>query len=183
MRLISAQRLGAAVLVTVFLLILWPARAETPSASFNLTSSAFQNGSAIPERYTCSGLNRSPALAWKGAPEATRSFALIVSDPDAPSGTFIHWVLYNIASNVEQLPEAAATSASPGGAEQGLNGRGELGYTGPCPPPGRVHHYHFRLYALDKTVELKPGATADQLETVLKEHVLGVAELVGTFKR
>jgi Raf kinase inhibitor-like YbhB/YbcL family protein len=189
MRLILARDRSLTVFGTmfvfgpIFMLILAATSAGPASTNFNLKSSAFENETLIPKRYSCSGLNRSPALTWTGAPSGTRSFALIVSDPDAPGGTFIHWVVYNIASKVENLPEGASTSSALGDAEQGLNGRGELGYTGPCPPPGKPHHYHFRLYAVDRTVELKPGATAEQLESALKGHVLGVAELVGMFGR
>jgi Raf kinase inhibitor-like YbhB/YbcL family protein len=148
-----------------------------------LTSSAFENGGTIPEQYTCSGHNESPALQWTGVPGGTRSLALILDDPDAPMGTFVHWVVYNLSPTATGLPEGVLGTASVADGEQGVNGRGAIGYTGPCPPPGKPHHYHFRLCALDQKLELKAGATAHQVEAAIKGHVLGSAELVGIFAR
>jgi Raf kinase inhibitor-like YbhB/YbcL family protein len=148
-----------------------------------LSSSAFQHQGTIPERYTCSGSNQSPSLNWTGIPRSTRSLSLILDDPDAPMGTFVHWVVYNISPAIKGLPEAVSPSAAAGIGEQGVNGRGEVGYTGPCPPPGKPHHYQFRLYALDRRLELQPGATKQQLEAAMKGHLLGSAELVGIFTR
>jgi Raf kinase inhibitor-like YbhB/YbcL family protein len=153
------------------------------ASTLALTSPAFQNGSAIPERYTCSGQNVSPELMWTGVPHGTRSFALILDDPDAPMGTFVHWVVYNLSPATTAMPEGVSASASVGDGEQGLNGRGALGYTGPCPPSGKPHHYHFRLYALDKKLQLQAGATAEQAEAAIKGHVLATTELIGIFER
>ncbi len=151
--------------------------------ALTLTSSAFENGALIPERYTCSGDNKSPALKWTGVPPTARSLALILDDPDAPMGTFVHWVVYNLSPTVKGLPEGVSASASVEDGEQGVNGRGAIGYTGACPPPGKPHHYQFRLYALNQKLELKTGATAQQVEAAMKGHVLGSAELVGIFGR
>jgi Raf kinase inhibitor-like YbhB/YbcL family protein len=148
-----------------------------------LSSSAFKNGGTIPERYTCSGHNESPALEWTGIPRGTRSLVLILDDPDAPTGTFVHWVVYNVSPAAEGLPEGMLATASVAGGEQGVNGGGAIGYTGPCPPPGKPHHYHFRLYALDRKLELKTGVTAHEVERVIKGHILGSTELIGIFER
>ena len=183
MRLILPTFLRILVLGTALIL---PARvviSAEPSPSFSLMSSAFQNGGTIPQSYTCSGLNKSPALFWTGVPHGTRSLALIVRDPDAPGGTFVHWAIYNIDPSTKELAEGVSTSASAANAEQGVNGRGEVGYMGPCPPAGTPHHYHFRLYGLDEKLKLKAGATAEQVEAAMKGHVLGITELVGVFQR
>jgi Raf kinase inhibitor-like YbhB/YbcL family protein len=148
-----------------------------------LGSSAFQNGGTIPERYTCSGSNRSPALEWTGVPGSSRSLTLILDDPDAPIGTFVHWVMYNIPPTTKGLPDGVPASATFGHSEQGVNGRGDIGYAGPCPPPGKPHHYHFHLDALDQTLDLKPGATRQQVDAAMKGHVVGSTELIGIFER
>jgi Raf kinase inhibitor-like YbhB/YbcL family protein len=146
-----------------------------------MISSAFKSGDAIPERFTCSGDNESPALEFTGVPDGTHSLALILDDPDAPMGTFVHWVIYNLPSALKGLPEGVSSSA--GGLEQGVNGFGKIGYTGPCPPPGKPHHYRFRFYALDQKLELKQGVTSQKVEAAMKGHVLGRSELVGIFQR
>lgn len=153
---------------------------------FTLASPAFQNGDSIPRPYSCDGADKSPALTWLDTPPSTVSFALIVEDPDAPGGTFIHWVLYDIPSSISGLPEnVAKTPELPqlGGAKQGRTGFGKIGYGGPCPPPGPAHHYHFRLFALDATLALPAGATRDQVMTALQPHKIGEAELVGLYTR
>jgi Raf kinase inhibitor-like YbhB/YbcL family protein len=182
MRLISARYVAIQVM-GFFVFFGLPAFSEADLSVFTLTSSDFQNGARIPERYTCSGGNQSPALEWGHLPGRTRSLALIVDDPDAPLGTFVHWVVYNIAPTMKGMPEGAAPSGAENGGEQGVNGRGEIGYTGPCPPSGKPHHYHFRLYALDQDLELKPGATSQQVEDLMKGHILSATELVGIFER
>ena len=160
--------------------------AKTP-VSLSLTSPAFRDGSAIPTQFTCDGADRSPALTWSGASDGTASYALIVEDPDAPSGTFIHWVLYDVPANVHSLPEGVAkgpTVASLGGARQGQTGfKGTPGYGGPCPPKGPAHHYHFRLFALDKLLGLAPGASREDVVTAMRGHELARGELVGTYAR
>lgn len=148
-----------------------------------LASADFQNGATIPARYTCSGANTSPTLKWTGIPSGAQSIVLIVDDPDAPGGTFVHWVTYNIPPARNGLPEGFSATAKNANGEEGTNGRGELGYTGPCPPPGKPHHYHFRLYALDHKLQLGPGATEGQVQAAMKGHVLATGELVGIFER
>lgn len=153
-------------------------------ASFSVSSAAFSAGARVPEEYTCSGANHSPALQWSGAPAGVKEYALIVADPDAPSGTFIHWVAYNIPSSVTSLPEGVAVGKGlAGGGIQGANGAGRKGYFGPCPPPGSDHHYHFQVFALDAPLNAAPDLEADALESAMKGHVIGTAELVGVYSR
>src|SRR5262245_9853623 len=152
--------------------------------AFELRSSAFQQNQAIPKKYTCDGSDVSVALNWNEPGNGTKSFALIADDPDAPRGTWVHWVLYDLPADTRELPEAVAAKDSLDvGAKQGKNDFGKIGYGGPCPPAGPAHHYHFKLYALDKMVGLRPGATKQQLLDAMKGHILAQAELVGTYKR
>jgi Raf kinase inhibitor-like YbhB/YbcL family protein len=153
--------------------------------AFTITSTAFRDGAAIPAKYTCDGVDVSPPLAWSGAPAGTRSFALIVDDPDAPAGTWVHWVLYNLPADVSELPEniAKVESLDLGGARQGRNDFRRPGYGGSCPPPGPAHRYFFKLYALDARLELKGGAQKKEVEAAMEGHVLGSAQLMGTYAR
>lgn len=146
--------------------------------SLELTSDAFANGQSIPAKYTCTGRNISPALAWNETPSGTRSFALIMDDPDAPLGTWVHWVLFNIPAEARSLQENIDTSAM----SVGKNSWGDLGYGGPCPPSG-THRYYFKLYALDSTLSLLPGATKEQMLQEMKGHILAQGELMGTFSK
>jgi Raf kinase inhibitor-like YbhB/YbcL family protein len=149
-----------------------------------LTSGAFAEGDPIPVRYTCEGRNVSPALNWAGVPAATKTLALIMDDPDAPAGTWVHWVVYNLPSTSTELPEdCPKRQFLPGGALQGLNDFRHLGYGGPCPPPGKPHRYFFKLYALDAQLDLKPGASKADVEHAMHEHVLDQAKLLGHYKR
>jgi Raf kinase inhibitor-like YbhB/YbcL family protein len=158
--------------------------AQTASPNLLIKSAGFDANAPIPAVYTCSGENKSPALAWTGEPAGTRSYALIVEDPDAPGGTFIHWVAYNLPATVTALPMGVPkTPTIAGGGVQGVNGRGEIGYHGPCPPPGPAHHYHFRLYALDATLDLKAGADDATVKSAMAGHVIARGDLVGTFAR
>jgi Raf kinase inhibitor-like YbhB/YbcL family protein len=142
-----------------------------------LTSSAFGNGESIPRRHTCEGEDLSPPLSWSGVPEAARSLALIVDDPDAPSGTFTHWLAWGIDPAAGGLREGEAAPL------EGRNDFGETGYRGPCPPPGHgPHRYFFRLHALEEDPELQPGAGKDELERAVAGAV-EVAELIGTYER
>ena len=161
---------------------------SSPSTtSLAVTSTAFKNGDAIPAQFTCDGADRSPPLAWSGAPKNTAAFALLVEDPDAPGGTFIHWVIYDIASSVSSMPEGVAkgeTVSALGGARQGRTGfKGTPGYGGPCPPRGAAHHYHFRLFALDRTLGIPAGASRDDVMSAMRGHELARGELVGTYTR
>lgn len=152
--------------------------------SFPLSSTSFDFGSTISPKYTCDGANRSPALNWSDLPVGTGSLALISEDPDAPSGTFIHWVLYNLPPTVSTLPEGLPkTETLQNGAIQGLNSFGKTGYDGPCPPPGTPHRYYFRVYALDIAPTLPVGLKASELLKAIQGHVLGKAEWVGKFGR
>ena len=151
---------------------------------FQLHSSAFKAGSEIPQKFTCQGSDLSPALSWSGAPAATKSFALIADDPDAPAGTWVHWVVYDLPGTATQLPEnVPKTEKVAGGGTQGINGFKKAGYGGPCPPPGNAHRYFFKLYALDTSLDLKPGASKAELEKAMKGHIQVQAELMGTYKR
>ncbi|MCC4117777.1 YbhB/YbcL family Raf kinase inhibitor-like protein [Aromatoleum toluclasticum] len=155
--------------------------------SLTLTSIVFEHGKAIPAAYTCEGRNVSPPLAWSGAPPGTRSLVLIVDDPDAPDPaapkmTWVHWVLYNIPTTAEGLPEAVATAALPPGSLEGLNDWKRTGYGGPCPPIGR-HRYFHKLYALDTVLPDLAHPTKARLETEMRGHVLAQTELIGTFQR
>jgi Raf kinase inhibitor-like YbhB/YbcL family protein len=152
--------------------------------SFEIASTAFSNGGMIPKKHTCDGPDVSPPLKWTRAPASTQSFALIVDDPDAPVGTWVHWVLYNLPANVTELPEGVEKQEQlANGATQGRNDFRRIGYGGPCPPPGSPHRYYFKLYALDTKLALKAGATKPALEGAMKSHVLGEAELMGRYGR
>ena len=154
---------------------------------FKLTSSMFGANQPIPKRNTGEGPDASPALKWEGAPPATKSFALICDDPDAPVGTWVHWVVYDIPAKTAELPENVAkmdTVPALGGTKQGVNDFGRVGYGGPMPPRGHgVHHYYFKLYALDAELNLPAKATKAQLEGALRGHIVAQAELIGTYER
>jgi Raf kinase inhibitor-like YbhB/YbcL family protein len=148
-----------------------------------LESTAFTANGMIPFLFTCDGQDISPELQWDAPPTGTQSLALIVDDPDAPSGIFVHWVLYDIPPETRQLPQSVTTTSTlPGGGTQGKNDFGKLGYGGPCPPSG-IHRYFFKLYALDRELELKAGATKAQLEAAMDGHILAAAELIGRYAR
>jgi len=153
--------------------------------AFTLTSAAFRDGAGIPVKYTCDGLDVSPPLSWSSAPTGTRGFALIVDDPDAPAGSWVHWVLYNLPAAVFELPEniAKVESLDLDGARQGRNDFRRPGYGGPCPPPGPAHRYFFKLYALAAPLTLKAGAQKRDVEAAMEGHVLATAQLMGTYGR
>ena len=148
-----------------------------------ITSSAFSEGQAIPKRYTCDGPDVSPDLAWSGVPDGAASLALICDDPDAPMGTWVHWVLFNIPADADGLPaEIPADAALESGARHGTNDFRRLGYGGPC-PPGGTHRYFFKLYALDTMLELDSGITKAQLLEAMEGHILAAGQLMGTYSR
>lgn len=152
--------------------------------AIRLTSAAFANGAPIPAAHTCEGENRSPALAWEGVPVGTRSLALVCEDPDAPRGTWVHWVLFNLSQEAAELGEGVPPDPElPSGARQGANDWGNASYAGPCPPPGRQHRYFFRLYALDAQLSLAPGAKRADLDSAMGNHVLAEGVLMGTYQR
>jgi Raf kinase inhibitor-like YbhB/YbcL family protein len=154
------------------------------NVSFAVRSTTFPNGGEIPRKYTCSGENISPALTWSATPPKTQSLVLIADDPDAPAGTWTHWIIWNIPSPAALLPEAVPPNESlDNGARQGRNDFNRIGYGGPCPPPGRPHRYFFRLYAVDARLDLKPGSARSELESAMKPHVVAQAEWMGMFKR
>ncbi|MGH9454810.1 MAG: YbhB/YbcL family Raf kinase inhibitor-like protein [Terriglobia bacterium] len=157
--------------------------AAAPS-QMRLQTAAFTQGGFIPARFTCAGQDLSPALAWSDPPGNTQAFALIVEDPDAPAGTWTHWLVYDLPSTAHALPEGVGkTGEISGGGRQGVNDFGKIGYGGPCPPPGRPHRYFFRLYALNAPLALNAGASKDQVHAALKGHVAAETELMGRFKR
>lgn len=147
------------------------------SMSFSIESSAFSSHAYIPSLYTCKGRDQSPPLSWKDSTANVQSYALIVNDPDAPSGNWVHWVLFNIPSSLHELSSGAGT---PSGATSGTNSYGTTSYRGPCPPSG-VHRYFFKLYALDTKLQLSESATAEDLEKAMANHILNSSELVGLF--
>ena len=152
--------------------------------NFQITSAAFSEGQPIPAKYSCEGSDISPPLQWTNTPASTKSFALIADDPDAPMGTWVHWVLYDLPPDATGLPEdVAKTQVIASGAKQGLNTWPRLGYGGPCPPPGKPHRYFFKLYALDRMLDLKPGATKKDLLKAMEGHVLAEGQLMGTYQR
>lgn len=160
------------------------ARAAEEARTMKLTSSAFEQGAKIPEKFTCDGTDLSPAIAWEGAPEGTRSFVLIADDPDAPAGIWVHWVAYDLPASMRDLPEGLSADAEvAGGGRHGRNDFRKLGYGGPCPPPGKPHRYFFRIYALDAVLGLEPGATKKQVLEAAEGHVLARAELMGIYGR
>jgi len=152
--------------------------------SIELTSTAFQKGETIPKHYTGDGMDKSPPMRWSEPPKGTRSFALICDDPDAPGGTWVHWVLFNLPAQTRELEEGVPTTATlDSGAKQGKNDFGNFGYGGPAPPKGKSHRYFFKLYALAVAVDLTPGATKAQLEDAIKGHILAEGQLMGAYKR
>lgn len=152
--------------------------------SFALSSTAFANGGTIPGKYTCDGADRSPALRWSDAPPGTQSFALIADDPDAPRGTFTHWIIWDIPATENTLPEDLPKVAEAGnGARQGTSDFHRVGYGGPCPPPGKAHRYFFKLYALDAKLGLKAGAGRNELEGAMQQHILSKTEWMGSYGR
>lgn len=148
-----------------------------------INSTAFKDGEFIPKKYTCDGDNVSPPLEWSEVPKATQSIALICDDPDAPMGTWVHWVIFNIPALVKKLSEnIKAAKVLEDGTVQGNNDFRKIGYGGPC-PPGGTHRYHFKIYALDKRIELTPGATKDELIREMGGHILAEGEQMGKYSR
>ena len=158
--------------------------AETERVTMKLSSPAFVDGGFIPEKHTCEGEDLSPPLSWSDLPEGTKSLTLICEDPDAPMGTWVHWVIFNIPPDSDGLPEGVPQDGElPDGTRQGINDFGRIGYNGPCPPPGKAHRYYFKLYALDAKLELNPGVTEDQVLRKIEGHILAQAQLMGRYQR
>lgn len=151
--------------------------------TIKITSPVFREGEQIPVRYSCNDVNISPPLDWEGVPEGTQSIALIFDDPDAPSGTFVHWVIFNLPADTRSLPEhVKGRELMDDGSKQGLNSYGLVGYNGPCPPKG-THRYFFKIYALDRKLDLPPLVKKDELLSAMEAHILDQGELMGVFTR
>jgi Raf kinase inhibitor-like YbhB/YbcL family protein len=151
--------------------------------NITITSSAFKEGDFIPKKYTCDDVDISPPLKWSRIPEGAKEFALICDDPDAPMGTWVHWVIYNLPSNGQKLPEnIPPIKVLENGTTQGSNDFHKIGYGGPC-PPGGTHRYFFKIYALDTELNLKPGITKVELLKSMKGHILAEGQLMGKYKR
>lgn len=187
-RIKNAAILAVVGSLCVFAVFLARSRRENPvdvqaAQSMELKSTSFSEGAGIPARYTCDGAGVSPGLDWSGAPTLTKSFALIVHDPDAPVD-FTHWLAYDIPSGVHQLAEGASNDgAMPHGSAEGENGFRRMGYGGPCPPGGKPHHYIFLLYALDTNLGLPAGATREQVQSAMRSHIVATGRLVATYGR
>jgi len=177
---------GSLFLLSCFLIITacstQPRQKETASATLDLTSADFAAGATIPKMFTCDGGDSSPALAWKAPPAGTQSFALIADDPDAPVGTWVHWVVFNIPATLRALPQNfPKDEQSADGTRQGKNDFDKIGYGGPCPPPGKAHRYFFKVYALDTKLNLNPGSTKKELEGAMQGHILARGEYLGRY--
>lgn len=156
---------------------------EEGKTEMKIISTSFKEGELIPSKYTCDGENISPQLSWTGAPENTKSFALISDDPDAPAGDWIHWVVYNIPASVNELMEKFTRDTTlKNGTLQGTTDFGRVGYDGPC-PPGGTHRYYFKLYALDILLEKNAGLTKEELLKAMEGHIIANAQLMGKYKR
>src|SRR5580765_7869847 len=156
----------------------------THDMQLTLEADAFAPETDIPTEFTCDSTNQSPALSWSAPPEGTKTFALVMDDPDAPGRTWVHWVLYDLPATTRELPAGVAAQAElPSGARQGRNDFKKIGYGGPCPPAGPPHRYFFKLYALDTKIGLSPGATKQEVEHAMEGHVVASAELMGKYRR
>lgn len=156
---------------------------QTADGSLKLTSTAFKEGEPIPRQYTCNGVNVSPSLEWSGVPKSAKTLVIIADDPDAPSGTWVHWVLYNLpVDNIGMVENLPATDELRAGGFQGKNDFGKIGYGGPCPPSG-THRYFFKIYALDSELPLKAGATKAEVEKAMAGHVVAQGQLMGTYRK
>jgi len=157
---------------------------EGGTMAFSISGPSFQNGGNIPKKYTCEGADVSPELHWTAPPAGTQSLALIADDPDAPVGTWTHWVLYDLPAQTTSLPEGVPKMDElASGGRQGRNDFRKIGYGGPCPPAGKPHRYFFKLYALDKKLDLKSGAGKQELEQAMQGHILGQTEVMGKYQR
>jgi Raf kinase inhibitor-like YbhB/YbcL family protein len=151
--------------------------------AITITSTVFTEGSMVPQEYTCDGEDISPPLAWSGVPDGTKSLALICDDPDAPMGTWVHWVLFNIPAHIMELPaKIPHEKIIQNGAKHGINDFRKFGYGGPC-PPGGTHRYYFKLYALDTEINLEAGITKAQLLKTIEGHILAEGQLMGRYSR
>lgn len=188
-RKMSARSKVAVLASFVFCFSVWPcgmpfAQEKGGARSLQISSAVFSAGETIPKKFTCDGPDVSLQLKWNDPPANTQSFALIMDDPDAPGGTWVHWVLYDLPANTRELAEGVAKQEQlSSGARQGRNDFGKTGYGGPCPAPGKPHRYFFKLYALDGRLDLKIGATKADVERAIDGHILAQAELIGKYGR
>jgi Raf kinase inhibitor-like YbhB/YbcL family protein len=160
-----------------------PSPMPPSSTSLQVASASFKEGQLIPRQYTCDGVNISPPLEWSGVPKSAKTIALVADDPDAPGGTWVHWVFYNLpAANIGLVENLPADESLKAGGFQGKNDFGKIGYGGPCPPSG-THHYYFKVYAVDSKLSLKAGATKAELLKAMEGHIVGQGQLVGTYAR
>jgi len=166
---------GLMMLLPIWMLSVWGSIAD--ASGLQITSGAFSDGANIPTKFTCSGADTSPPLSWTDVPVGTESLALILEDPDAPKGTFVHWVVYDIPASLNGFDASEVQGT------QGVNSLGKTAYMGPCPPPGAPHHYHFRLFALDTKLNLEGAVTAAVLRDAMKGHIKDSADEVGVFGR
>ena len=178
--------IAAGAICALAVALVWGGRTDQmdvqAAQSLELRSPSFSSGS-IPAQYTCDGSGVSPSFDWSGAPADTKSFAIIMHDPDAPRD-YTHWVAYDIPAKVHELAEGAASgNMMPSGSVEGRNGSRKMGYQGPCPPAGDPHHYNFQLYALDTNLQLPAGATRQQVEAAMQSHIVASGKLVATYKR
>jgi len=150
----------------------------------SVLAEGFNEGDMMPGEFTCKGKDISPSISWKGIPEGTKSVTLIMDDPDAPAGTFVHWVIYNMPAHTRDLPKGMLPDKIlADGSMQGMTDFGETGYGGPCPPPGKPHRYFFKVYALDMKLNLPAGASKSQVESAMKGHILADGVLMGRYQR
>lgn len=150
----------------------------------SISSEAFKENGTIPDEYTCEGEDISPPLSWQGLPAGTKSIALIADDPDAPGRAFVHWVIYNIPANTQKLAKGIPGQEKlADGSLQGMTDFGRAGYGGPCPPHGKPHRYFFKIYAIDRILDLSSGASREDVEDAMKGHILAKGELIGKYAR
>jgi hypothetical protein len=160
-------------------------KSNNKKMEIKIHSSAFKHGGFIPSKFSCEGANVSPQIHWDIASKEVKSFAIIMDDPDAPGGVFVHWVIYNIPGNLRELHEDVTVSRNISDEVMlGTNGFGRIGYGGPCPPTGKPHHYYFKIYALDTILHhVEPGATEQQLLKAMENHIISKGQLMGLYKR
>lgn len=164
----------------LFIFLIFSLRAT----AFEIESFSFKNGSYIPKKYTCAGKDISPHFLWRDIPSGTKSLVLICDDPDAPFKTWVHWVIFNIPADVRELPEGVSSQElKVKGIIQGRNDFGNIGYGGPCPPPGKPHRYFFKLYALDSLLSLEEGASKQEVLKKMQGHIIEKTEIMGLFKK
>jgi len=184
MKLLAMLAIAALVWSRLAELQAAPSGKRTNAMNMQLTSSAFASAQRLPKEFSADGKNDSPPLQWTQPPAGTKSLALICDDPDAPGGTWVHWLIYDLPANSEHLAQGCPLLKDlPDGAKQGQNSFGKIGYGGPSPPPGKPHRYFFKLFALDSTLNLGAGADVKKLEAAMQGHILGRSQLMGQYGR